>query len=156
VLIAPAGLVGLAVLALAWRYPGRLASASDEAAPEPLLAIDERNPLRLWTAIKLAMVFQVAITTIALIRDVWTVEGLYGTAVIMGLTNADALTVAMSSPSTDILPIIAARAIAAGILANTVVKLGISTAMGTARFRLVAGGVLLLMAASIAVPLLAQ
>ncbi len=155
-LIAPAGLIGLAVLAFAWRYPGRLNTTSDEAAPAPLMAIDEKNPLRLWTAIKLAVVFQMAISTIALIRDMWTVEGLYGTAVLMGLTNADVLTVAMSSPSTELLPVIAARAIAAGILANTLVKLGISAAMGTAKFRLVAGSVLLLMAASIALPLLAQ
>jgi len=156
ILIAPAGLVGLAVIAVAWRFPGKLGSTGESEVPEPLMRVDERNPLRLWTAIKLAVVFQVAITTIALIRDLLTVEGLYGTAVLMGLTNADALTVAMSSPSTDILPRIAARAIAAGILANTLVKLGISAAMGTARFRLVSGSVLFVMAVSIAVPLLAQ
>ena len=83
-------------------------------------------------------------------RDMWSVKGLYGTAVILGLTDVDALTVSMSTPSTAILPLLAAKAIAIGILANTFVKLAISVATGSARYRLVAGTVLLLMAGSIA------
>ncbi len=154
-LLAPAGLIGLAVMALAWKFERRLNPAAN-AGPPPLASRDERNPLRLWTAIQLALLFQVAITSITWLRSMVTVEGLYGTAVVMGLTNADALTVAMSTPSVDIMPQIAARAIAAGILANTIVKLGISVAMGSAGFRLAAGGVLLLMTIAIAAPLLTQ
>lgn len=83
-------------------------------------------------------------------RDLWSVKGLYGTAVVLGLTDVDALTVSMSTPSTEILPSIAARAIATGILANTIVKLVISVAVGSARYRLITGGVLVAMAVAIA------
>jgi uncharacterized membrane protein (DUF4010 family) len=147
--IAPAGLVGAVVVGLAWRYGSRWENiAGVTAAPVGWLAADERNPLRLWVAIKLAIVFQVAITVIMLVRDAWAVKGLYTTAVLLGLTDVDALTVSMSTPATAISPLVAARAITIGILANTIVKLGISTALGSSRFRLTAGGVLLLMAAA--------
>jgi uncharacterized membrane protein (DUF4010 family) len=105
-------------------------------------------------AIQLAVVFQLAIIAIRWIRDQWTVQGLYGTAALLGLTNADALTVSMSAPITDMLPAVAARAIAIGILTNTLVKLAISAAAGSARFRLMSVTVLLVMAVSIAAPLL--
>jgi hypothetical protein len=59
----------------------------------------------------------------------------------------------MSTPSTDILPGLAAKAISVGILANTIVKLAISVAVGTKRYRLVAAGVLAAMAAAIGVAL---
>ena len=152
-LVVPAALIGIAVTALAWRYEKSWQAQGDEAATPSWLRSDEKNPLRLWVAIKLALIFQVAIIAITYVRNMWTVEGLYGSAVLLGLTNADALTVSMSTPSAGILPWIAAQAIALGILANTVVKLAISVAVGSGRFRLIAGGVLVLMAVAIGAPL---
>jgi uncharacterized membrane protein (DUF4010 family) len=152
--IAPAGLIGLVVVAWAWRFGKRWKSHGDANAAPSWLGGTDRSPLRLLVAIQLAVVFQLAIIAIRWIRDQWTVEGLYGTAALLGLTNADALTVSMSAPTTDMLPTVAARAIAIGILVNTLVKLGISAAAGSARFRLMSVAVLLVMAASIAAPLL--
>lgn len=107
-------------------------------------------------AIRLVVIFQLGIMAITYVRDMWAVKGLYGSAVLLGLTDVDALTVSMSSPSTAILPSIAARAIVIGILANTIVKLTISVALGSARYRLVAGGALLAMAAVITLTLAAR
>jgi hypothetical protein len=86
-------------------------------------------------------------------RQTWAVKGLYSTAVVLGLTDVDALTVSMSTPSSQLLTTIAARAIAVGILANTVVKLTISIVVGSARYRLVAGSILVAMGSAIAVAL---
>ena len=149
-LILPAGIVGTAVVAYAWRSEKTPTPAGDASSPVGWLASDDTNPLRLWVAIQLAVIFQLAMIGITYARNMWSVKGLYGTAVILGLTNADALTVSMSTASTAVLPILAAKAIAIGILANTLVKLAISVATGSARYRLVAGALLLLMAGSIA------
>ena len=151
--LVPAGLIGAVIVVLAWRFGKKWETGTEVAAPVSWLAADEKNPLRLWVAIRLAIIFQVAIMAITYVRDAWTVTGLYGTAVVLGLTDVDALTVSMSTPSTDVFPAIAARAIAIGILANTFVKLGISVAVGSGRYRLIAAGVLLSMAAAIAMAL---
>jgi uncharacterized membrane protein (DUF4010 family) len=90
---------------------------------------------------------------ITLARSIWSVQGVYGSAVVLGLTDVDALTVSMSTPTTAIAPMMAARAIGVGILANTMVKLGIAVVAGSGRFRLIAGAVLLAMAAVTAVML---
>lgn len=150
--LVPAGLIGAVVVAVAWRF-GSWDSGSEVAAPVSWLAPDEKNPLRLWVAIRLAIIFQVALMAVTYVRQMWDVKGLYSTAVVLGLTDVDALTVSMSTPSTNILPLIAARAIAVGILANTFVKLGISVAVGSGRYRLISAGVLLAMAVAIAATL---
>jgi uncharacterized membrane protein (DUF4010 family) len=149
-----AGLIGAVVVALAWRAGETWEDGHRVSAPISWLAADEKNPLRLGLAIKLAVIFQVAIMAIRYARDAWAVKGVYATSVVLGLTDVDALTVSMSTPSTEILPAIAARAISAGILANTMVKLGISAAVGTRRYRLISVGVLAAMAATIAAALM--
>jgi len=151
--VIPAGLLGAAVVGLAWRSGQKWEDGRKVADPVSWLAPDEKNPLRLWVAVRLAVIFQLAIMAITYARNAWAVKGLYGTAVLLGLTDVDALTVSMSTPSTQVLPAIAARAIAIGILANTLVKFGISAAMGSARYRVIAGGVLLAMAAAIGIAL---
>jgi uncharacterized membrane protein (DUF4010 family) len=153
--ILPAGLMGAVVVAIAWRYGGNWEATTEAPPPAAIswLAPDDKSPLRLWVAIRLVIIFQLGIMAITYIRDMWAVKGLYGSAVLLGLTDVDALTVSFSSPSTAILPTIAARAIAIGILANTIVKLSISTALGSARYRLVAGLVLLSMAGVIGLSL---
>jgi uncharacterized membrane protein (DUF4010 family) len=146
-LIVPAGLIGAAIVAFAWKYGARWLTPATTDAPVQWLAGDDRSPLRLWVAIRLAILFQLAIMAITLARSFWSVQGVYGSAVVLGLTDVDALTVSMSTPSTAIAPMMAARAIGVGILANTIVKLGIAVAAGSGRFRLIAGAVLLGMAA---------
>jgi uncharacterized membrane protein (DUF4010 family) len=153
-LLLPAGIVGAAVLVYAWRFGKAIeADHTHEAEPGGLFG-SGKSPLRLIFAIQLAIVFQLAIFLISWVSSRFTLEGLYGTAALLGLTNADALTVSMSAPSSSVLPGVAARAIAIGILANTIVKLGISVGVGSPRFRLIAGGVLAVMAVAIGVPLI--
>ena len=150
-LIVPAALIGAAVIAFAWRSEEVPAVAAEQ--PMSWLSGDEKNPLRLGVAIRLAVIFQLAMMAITFARQTWAVKGLYSTAVVLGLTDVDALTVSMSTPSSELLASVAARAIAAGILANTMVKLGISVVVGSPRYRLVAGSILVAMGATIAVAL---
>jgi uncharacterized membrane protein (DUF4010 family) len=132
--ILPAGLIGAGIVGWAWIY-GKKWTAPD--VPEPLswMSGGDKSPLRLWVAIRLAIVFQLAIIAITWARSTWAIQGVYGSAVVLGLTDVDALTVSMSTPSTAVLPAIAARAIGIGILANTVVKLAIAVGAGSGKFR---------------------
>jgi uncharacterized membrane protein (DUF4010 family) len=151
--LVPAGLVGAMVLAYAWRSGKKLVTPGDHEPPAAGWFGSARSPLRLMFAIQLAIVFQLAIVLIGWISSRYSVESLYGTAAILGLTNADALTVSMSAPSPTLLPGIAARAIAIGILANTIVKLLISVVVGSPRFKMITAGVLAIVALSIGAPL---
>jgi uncharacterized membrane protein (DUF4010 family) len=93
------------------------------------------NPLRLAMAIRMALLFQIAMTAIDYARARWPTPGLYATAAALGLTDVDALTVGMSRPSEPISAILAARAISVGILANTALKLSMAQVLGTPAFR---------------------
>ena len=95
----------------------------------------DQSPLRLVNALQLAIAFQVALSAIALLRPRLGEMGLYGVAVALGLTDMDALTVSMSSPTSLIAPSIAGRALLVGMLANTLFKLGLALAIGTPAFR---------------------
>jgi len=151
-LLIPAALIGAAVIAFAWRSNQEMPVTAGEQ-PMSWLSGDEKNPLRLGIAIRLAIIFQLAMMAITFARQTWSVKGLYSTAVVLGLTDVDALTVSMSTPSSELVATVAARAIAVGILANTVVKLAISIVVGSARYRLVAGAILVAMGGAIAIAL---
>ena len=105
------------------------------------------NPLRLSAAIKMALAFQISLTLISLASR-WGAAGLYPTAAFLGLTDVDALTVSMSRASADVGAVVAARAIALGVGANTVLKLGVASALGVGRFRRVAVASLALLGAA--------
>ena len=122
----PGFVAGAIIVAVALRRPAGAASPPDE----------ERNPLRLGSAIQMALLFQVALTASTLAAQYWGGRGVISSAVVLGLTDMDALTVAMnhlaSSPETVLL---AAKAIAIGVLTNTVFKAAVATVIGTGRFR---------------------
>lgn len=99
---------------------------------------DTRNPLRLWTAIRMAVLFQVGMTAIAYVYKTVGNSGVYATGALLGLADIDALTVSMTNASAGVLPELAARVIAFGIVANTALKLGISVAFGSPSYRRVA------------------
>jgi uncharacterized membrane protein (DUF4010 family) len=116
----------------------------------PALKID--NPLQLWAALQMAVLFQVVLWGVYLAREAWGESGVLASAAILGLTDADALTLSMARGVAQTAgPEIAATAIAVGVLSNTVLKSGLAFFLASARFRLIAGGTLLLMAASLAV-----
>ena len=124
--LAPAFLIGAALVAVGWRTKDSAAKSADD---EP------ENPLHLTAAIRLAVAFQAGMTIIAWVRQYWGIAGVFATAVALGLTDVDALTVSMSRQQAALDGSIAARAITVGILANTLMKLGIALVLGRASFR---------------------
>jgi uncharacterized membrane protein (DUF4010 family) len=132
--LAPAALIGALIVARDWKSD----DSKDDVGELP-----PGNPLRLSMAIRMAVLFQVAIIAIDYVRSVWTTPGLYATAAALGLTDVDALTVAMSRSEEAMPAELAARAIAVGILANTAFKSVLSLTLGGTGFRRTAAGGLL-------------
>ena len=126
----PAFGVGLALVLFAWR---RQTSAMGSIESQPVE--DVANPLRLTSALKMAIAFQIALSAIAFVRREFGDVGLYGTAAALGLTDVDALTVSMSSPSSSLQPALAARVLTFGILSNTLMKLTLTLVLGRKAFR---------------------
>lgn len=126
--------IGVAVLAIAMR---RAPAASPEEARGA-----EASPLRLWSAVQMAVAFQAAMIAIVVVRQLWGSPGVLASASILGLTDMDALTVSMNRLGTSADAVsLGAQGIAIGLLANTAFKTTLALALGSARFRrLVLGG----------------
>lgn len=109
------------------------------------------NPLQVRPALQMALTFQVVLFAVALVRGVFGEGGLLATGAVLGLTDVDALTISMSrGTAAGIAPETAARAIAVGILANCVMKAAMAAALGTRAFAARTGGMLLVMALTLA------
>lgn len=117
---------------------------------EPAAATEPANPLRLWTAVQMAIGFQLVLILLPMVRATWGERGVLASATLLGLTNMDTLTFAMNQLGTATGAVqLAAAAIAMGILANTGLKLGIGLALGSRAFqRTFAPGLVALAAAS--------
>jgi uncharacterized membrane protein (DUF4010 family) len=125
----PPFVVGAVAVALAVRRTPE-ATVTDHA--------DDGSPLRLGTALTMALAFQLALLVLPLAEARLGATGVVTSAALLGLTDMDALTVSMSRLATrESLVPLAARAIAVGVLANTALKLALAVALGTPRFRLV-------------------
>jgi uncharacterized membrane protein (DUF4010 family) len=129
--LAPMLIVGSAIVLLAWRDAGGDARPSVEAGVQ--------SPLRLGSAMRMALLFQVAMVAMAMVRRFGDDLGLYSAAAILGLTNADALIVSVTRPDAAIAPPIAARAILIGAIASTLLKLAIVASIGRSSYRRRAG-----------------
>lgn len=127
VYLLPAFLVGVVVIAVAYRRQG-VAPAETE---------HPQSPLGLVAAIQMAALFQVVLYAIHYARELFGDAGLLVTAALLGLTDVDALTYSMvkMSQGDDELARMAARALAVGALSNTVLKLLIAASVGRGRFR---------------------
>ena len=137
----PGFVVGAIVVAIALRRPAT-------AAPPPE---ETPNPLRIGSAIQMAVLFQIALTASSLAARYWGTRGVISSAVVLGLTDMDALTVSMNHlGSSAEMVTLAARAIAIGVLTNTVFKASLATVVGSGRFRWLAlAGLGMLAAASV-------
>jgi uncharacterized membrane protein (DUF4010 family) len=122
------------------RRAGRRASAS-----EPLA-----NPLQFSAALQMAVLFQLVIVLVGLASARWGEAGLLTSGALLGLTDVDALTVSMARQAPANLGA-ATTALTVGVLANTLVKTGLTLLLGRGPMRVVAGTTL----ASMAVLLLA-
>lgn len=127
--LAPLALAGVVVVALVVRRrPDGVAAAEPSEAGG--------SPLRLRSAIQMAVFFQLAMSALTFMR-LWLGDaGLTASAVVLGLTDVDALTVSMTQTagSGDVVRL-AAQGIVVGILSNTVVKGGIVLTLGRGVFR---------------------
>ena len=141
--IGPPALIGAGLTAWSTRRSGGMPASEQSRG----------SPLRLRLAIQMALAFQLSMLAIDYVRAHWALPGLYATAAFLGLTDVDALTVSMSRMSGDVAAGIAARAIAVGILANTLFKVALAAVLGTAAFRWRTAVGLLSMAAAAAVAL---
>lgn len=142
--IGPALIVGAALTAWSVRDAAGATVAEDARV----------SPLRLRLAIQMALAFQLSMLAIDYVRARWSLPGLYATASFLGLTDVDALTVSMSRMPDELAAGIAARAIAVGILANTLFKSLVAATLGGEEFRWRAAVGLLLMAATATAALL--
>ncbi|MFN8574424.1 MAG: DUF4010 domain-containing protein [Gemmatimonadaceae bacterium] len=146
VLLLPSALVGFAIVALALRRQAQAATPQN---------LDDGNPLKLRSAIQMALLFQAAMTVLSVTGTYWGTKGLTASAVLLGLTDVDALTVSMTQAARGgILTTLAAQSIAVGILSNTVFKLLVSLVVGRGRFRPLAAAGLVAIGAAILVTML--
>lgn len=103
-----------------------------------------RNPLRLGSALLLALGFQTVLVLVSLVRGRFGGAGVLVSAGFLGLTDMDALALSMSRlATTSDLRALAGTAIGVGLLANTLLKLGLVVALGAGAFRRTAGAWLL-------------
>jgi len=122
-----------------------------EAGPELPSAA---NPLQISAALKMTVLFQAVLFAVFAMNLVWGTAGVFASGAVLGLTDVDALTISMArSGGIAVDPAVAARAIAIGILSNTVMKAVLAISLGRASFRLLAVAWLLAMAVACAVSL---
>jgi uncharacterized membrane protein (DUF4010 family) len=132
-------IVAVAALLVAWRW-----MRGSHAEPEEL-----KNPLQFRAAIEMALLFQVVLFGVYYMRAWVGDAGLLASGFVLGLTDVDALTLSMTrSVRTGTSIDAASRAIAIGIVSNSLMKAAIAFAIGTGRFRWQAGAALLAMAAA--------
>lgn len=126
--VLPAFIVGAAVTTIAvWRQERPQKTRTEESF---------ESPLRLWSAIKMTLAFQLSLMAITLVRDTLGARGVIASAALLGLTDMDALTLSMNRlGSTQELIVLAARAITVGVVANSVLKTALVLALGTGTFR---------------------
>ncbi len=139
----PPLVVGVAMIALGMRRTDLAAGES----PQP----EGRSPLRLGSAMLLAAGFQAVLMAMVFIRERFGSTGVLWSAALIGLTDMDALALSMSRLSAEPARLgLAATAVAAGLLANSILKCAVVVGLGAGEFRRRAGlGLLALVAASI-------
>jgi uncharacterized membrane protein (DUF4010 family) len=144
VAIVPAFVVGVIAVAIGLRR---------SFAGQPVQA-SVSNPLQLGAALQMAAIFQVVLIGLHEMRLRFGGAGLRWSAVLLGLTDVDALTASMAAQSREGLAVeAAAAAIAIGIVSNTVLKLAIAVAIGRGVFRWYVAAGLAAVAAALVVAL---
>lgn len=118
---------------------------------EPLTG---RSPLQVWASIRMAGAFLLALLAIDWLREVWGTTGVFTSAILLGLTDMDALTVAMTRLSGSEGATLAAQGIAVGVLSNTAFKATLALGLGTPGYRRRVAAGLAALGAAVAVGLL--
>jgi uncharacterized membrane protein (DUF4010 family) len=131
--------LGTAVTMAAWRIDKPARGQADEA-----------SPLRVGAALQMTALFQVVLFVILAVQSRWGSQALVATSAIVGLTDLDALTLSLARGVTVAEGLsLAATALAAGIISNTVLKLSVACLLGRGAFRAITGMTLGAMALAI-------
>jgi uncharacterized membrane protein (DUF4010 family) len=140
----PMALVGAALVANAFRR--QWGEVRDDGRTNEV-----ESPLRLASAIRLAIALQLSLMAIDYVSENLGQYGVLASAAVLGLTDMDALTLSMNRLGDDSSQVaLAARAIAVGVIANGVLKLGLTVGLGGPGFRKLAGlGQVAMLAATI-------
>ena len=140
--LAPPFVVGLIVVGLLMRRND----------PQAIKAATPRNPLRFAAALQMALVFQVVLSITGWVGQRFGASGILTSSAFLGLTDVDALIYSMVKLGRDgLMTSTAAKALAIGVLTNTVFKLGLAWGVGRGVFCRIAGaGLTVLIAASLA------
>jgi len=110
---------------------------------------DNLNPLQFWTSLKMAVVFQGVFYLVHALSTAFGDRGILASGAIVGFTDVDALVLSMARGAHGADTMAAPLALAIGILSNTVLKLGVVLTLGQGRFRWLAAGGLVLIAAAL-------
>jgi uncharacterized membrane protein (DUF4010 family) len=99
----------------------------------------------------MAALFQVVLFLVGAAGQAFGDSGLLISGAVLGLTDVDALTLAMTTTSVGGAPAIAAKAIAVGIVSNCLMKAALAIALGTSAYSRIISGLLAVMAAAIGI-----
>jgi len=132
-------LVGVVAVAIGLRRPQK---ERQEVQANP-------NPLQFSSALQMAVLFQAVMFIVEAVRAGWGDLGLIVSGALLGFADVDALLLSMAkTASTTGVATASAMAVAAGILSNTILKLGIAMTVSRPSFRRIAGAGLAAMAAA--------
>lgn len=113
------------------------------------------NPLGLSSSLQMAVAFQVVLFALAWIEQNAGQSGVIASAMVLGLTDMDALTLSMTRFAADPAQVrTAAAAVGVGVLANTTLKTTLVFTIGGPRYRVRAATGLAVLAVGSAVGLL--
>jgi len=125
----PPIMVGGVILLLAFRRRHEGGATAGDAAVE-------RSPLHVVASIRMALLFWVALVALGYVQARFGTTGVYTSAVLLGLTDMDALTVAMARLGNGgDMSAIAATGVAVGVLSNTAFKLTLGLVLGSPGYR---------------------
>ncbi|TFG50034.1 MAG: DUF4010 domain-containing protein, partial [Gemmatimonadales bacterium] len=131
---------------LVWRRWRTNAGEGSEARPE----MELKSPLRVGSALLLAVGFQAVLMLLVLVREQFGDQGVLPTAAFLGLTDMDALTYSMIRlAEAGVSTTMVIAAISVGVLSNTLFKLFTVLALGVGRFRRIAATGLTLQAVAV-------
>lgn len=128
VALGPVFFTGVILLLLVWR--SLRGKADTEGLPGPT------NPLQLRSAIQMAVGFQLVLLLLGFTKAEFGQTGVLASAVLLGLTDLDALTFGMSrmAESSDLV-VLAAQAITIGVITNSLFKAILAVVLGSPKFR---------------------
>ena len=110
------------------------------------------NPLQFTSALQMAVLFQLVIFGVRWAEGKFGQPGVFVSAGLLGFTDVDALVISIAkNAAAQLSSSTIAQAITIGVLANTILKLGIAVVVGSGRFRSLVGAGLCAVAVACAV-----